>query len=392
MEDGCKPGALEIESGKIKQFYADASVVKVDVDYGNDRIIPGIFDTHTHGGFGVRCDTCDVAGLKTYLKGMASTGVTAVFPTVTSLDSMALISKAADELHDGARIMGIHCEGPWGSRVGEKGVNTGYPAVDLEYGQKIYDACSGRLSLIDIAPEIENAKSAIEFFTSKGVTVAAYHTNANYEEANRGIDWGITVATHLGNVMTGLHHRDIGTMGACINRDEVYCELVCDGLHVCLPMVDIILRLKDHDKIMMISDCGSYLGAPEGTYRGTFGESLKAESDRTELTVTKEGYVLSKTGRLSGSSKPSVFGIKNLVEKVGVPLEKVILFSSYNPCKKYGFADKKGSLAVGKDADLVVISDDFDALYTYSEGRLVFDHKIDTDLFDHNFVKNNKID
>jgi len=142
----------------------------------------------------------------------------------------------------------------------------------------------------------------------------------------------------------------------------------------------------------MISDCGSYLGAPEGTYRGTFGESLKAESDRTELTVTKEGYVLSKTGRLSGSSKPSVFGIKNLVEKVGVPLEKVILFSSYNPCKKYGFADKKGSLAVGKDADLVVISDDFDALYTYSEGRLVFDHKIDTDLFDHNFVKNNKID
>ena len=392
MEDGCKSGALEIENGKIKQFHADTSTVNVDVDYGDHSIIPGIFDTHNHGGFGVRCDICDEAGAKIYLKGIASTGVTAVFPTVTSPEAMKLLSKMADETQDGAKIMGIHCEGPWGSRVGEKGINTGYPAVDLEHGQKIYDACNGKLSLIDIAPEIENAKAAIEFFTSKGVNVAAYHTNANYEEANRGIDWGITVATHLGNVMTGLHHRDIGTMGACINRDEVYCELICDGLHVCLPMVDIVLRLKGHDKIMLISDSGAYLGAPQGTYRGTFGESLNKESDRTALTVTEEGYVLSKTGRLSGSSKPSIFGIKNLVEIVGVPLEKAILFASYNPCKKYGFDHKKGSLAVGKDADLVVISDAFDALYTYSEGRLVFDHKVDTDLFNHEFVKQNKID
>ena len=391
MEDGCKSGALEIENGKIKQFYPDASAVNVDVDYGSARIIPGIFDTHNHGGYGVRADTCDEAEAKIYLKGIASDGVTAVLPTTTSLDGMKLLSKMADETQDGARIMGIHCEGPWGSRVGEKGINTGYPPVDLEHGQKIYDACNGKLVLIDIAPEIDNAKNAIEFFTSKGVNVAAYHTNANYEEANRGIDWGITVATHLGNVMTGLHHRDIGTMGACINRDEVYCELICDGLHVCLPMVDIVLRLKDHDKIMMISDSGSFLGAPQGTYRGTTGDSLNEQSDRTELTVTEDGYVLSKTGRLTGSSKPSIFGIKNLVEILGVPLEKAILFSSYNPCKKYGFADKKGSLAVGKDADLVVISDDYDVLYTYSEGRMVFDHKVDTDLFNHEFVKQLKI-
>ncbi len=390
LEDGCKSGYLVIEGSVIKQFLPEGSPVTADVDYGNNRIIPGIFDTHNHGGFGVKFDAnCTEADAKRYLKGLASTGVTAVFPTTTILEGMRLVSRMADEEQDGARILGIHCEGPWGSRVGEKGINLGYPVVDMAHAQAIWDACNGKLKLIAIAPEVEGAFEAADFFVKKGVTVAEFHTSANYEQAIAGYDHGFSVATHLGNVMTGMHHRDVGVMGASLLRDDVDCELICDGLHVCLPMVQIVLKLKDHDKIMMISDSGSYLGAPQGTYRGSFGVS--SDSDRAKIHVTKEGFVLSDTGRLSGSSKPVIFGMRNLVEKLGMPLGEVIRMSSYNPSRKYGFG-QKGSLVAGKDADIVVIGDDFGVLYTYSEGCLVFDHEVDTDLFNKKFVDEFKID
>ena len=390
MEDGCKSGYLEIEGGVIKRYHPDGSSMTADVDYGDSRVIPGIFDTHNHGGFGVRLsDACTEADIKLYLKGSAANGVTALFPTTTELGAMKLICGMADQVQDGAKIMGIHSEGPWGARVGEKGINTGYPNVDLAHAQEMLDACDGKLMLVGIAPEVDGADKAIEFFLSHQVTMAMYHTNANYKEANIAIDRGITVATHLGNVMTGLHHRDVGVMGASILRDEVYCELICDGLHICLPMVEIILRLKNHDQIMMVSDSGAYAGLPAGAYRNPGQDGT---SDRNTLHITEEGYVLSDTGRLTGSSKPVMFGIKNLVEKLGLPLEEAVRFSSYNPCKKYGFADKKGSLRAGKDADFVVISDGYDALYTYSEGRLIYDHIADTHIINHKFVETYKVD
>ena len=188
---------------------------------------------------------------------------------------------------------------------------------------------------------------------------------------NIGIDNGITVATHLGNVMTGLHHRDVGTMGACILRDEVTCELICDGLHVSLPMVKLVLRMKDHDKIMMISDNGSFLGAPVGHYQGS---ASNANNDRRTIFVTEEGFVVSESGRLSGSSKPVIYGIKNLVEVLGMNLEEVIKLSSFNVAKKYDLK-QRGSIALNNFADFVVIDDDYDVLATFVEGRKVFDKK-----------------
>jgi len=383
MEDGCKSGYLEIENGVIKEYHSDNSVLTADADYGDNRVIPGIFDTHNHGGFGISIGKGSTEDdIKLYLKGLAANGVTAVFPTTAELHSMKLISKMADEIQDGAKIMGIHSEGPWGARVGEKGVNTGYPKVDLDYAMKMVEACNGKLMLVGIAPEVEDAYTAIDFFLSKGVNMAIYHTNATYEQANLSIDRGITVATHLCNVMTGLHHREVGVMGACLLRDEVWCELICDFLHICPQMIEIILKLKDNDKIMMISDNVAYTGVPVGIYRSMFGGST--------IRMTEEGFILSDTGRLMGSSKPVIFGIKNLVEILGIPLEKAVLLSSYNACKKYGFAEKKGSLRTGKDADFAVISDKFDVLYTYSEGRLIYDYEIDKNIFNQKFVDEHK--
>ncbi|BFL37875.1 N-acetylglucosamine-6-phosphate deacetylase [Holdemania massiliensis] len=387
LPDGIRPAYLIEENGRIKAVAGKEAGLKADVDYGNQRIIPGIIDTHNHGAAGYRFDDANEEELKQLLKAQAAHGVTAILPTTTIVSQFPILAKLAEETLDGARIAGIHSEGPWGARVGEKGINTGYPPVDLDHAKKMIEEAHGKLVLVDIAPEVPGALEAIDYFVSQGVTVAAYHTNANYAEANRGIDHGITVATHLGNVMTGLHHRDIGTMGACILRDEVDCELICDGLHVCLPMIQLIMKMKDHDRIMLVSDNGAFLGAPVGYYKGG---KKNENSDRAVLEVTPEGFVLSQTGRLTGSSMPVLYGIGNLVEKLHMPLEEVVRMSSANPARKYNLKNK-GELAVDKDLDLVVIDEDYNVVATYVEGRKVFDRAVEKSPFNESFLQEYKI-
>ena len=387
LEDGCKAGYLEIEDRKITNFYPEGSNVKADTDYGNNRIIPGIFDTHNHGGFGYDMirPTCK-EDIKNYVKAEASWGVVNLFATTSGPINIDLLADEVGIDQDGSRILGIHSEGPWGSRVGEKGVNNGYPKPDMEVAKKMVTDGKGNLKLVDVAPEVEGALDVIKYLVSQGVTVGMYHTNANFEEANKGVDAGARTATHLGNVMTGLHHRDVGTLGACLLRDEVDCEMICDGLHVSLPMIQIYLRAKNHDQLMMVSDNVLYAGLPVGRYEG-----MDKTSDRAFINITDEGFVLSDTGRLSGSSKPVLYGIGNLVEKLKVPMEECCKFFCYNPIRKYSDPNKKGSLKPGKDADFVVISDDYQAIATYSEGRKIYDRETSEHIYKKSFVEEKKI-
>ncbi len=380
---GIEDLAIEIENGRIKAMHRSCEGLNIDIDYGDRRILPGIIDTHNHGAAGYRFDDADEAGLRQMLKAQAAYGVTGIFPTTTVTSQYPLLAKLAQQDVEGARICGIHSEGPWGARVGEKGINSGYPSVDLNVAQAMVNSASGWLKLVDVAPEVENALKAVDYFVSQGVTVAAYHTNANYEETNRGIDHGISVATHLMNVMTGLHHRDVGCAGACLLRDEVDCELICDGMHVSLPMIELIMKMKALDRLLLVSDNGAFVGAPQGKYNG--GDKNQG-SDRAVLEVTAEGFVLSSTGRLTGSSKPVLYGIQNLVEKLHMDLVEVCRMSSYNPARKYNLQNK-GQLAVGHDFDAIVIDEEYKVAATWVEGRKVFDASVEQIPFNEQFLK-----
>ncbi len=370
-EDGIVDGFIGVKDGKVASIVCGA-IDQPFEDFGDQRIIPGVIDTHNHGAAGYSFNEATTKDeVVACLLGEASSGVTGIFPTVNQVEQFPLLADVADSEVAGAKILGIHSEGPWGARVGEKGdpKNTYYKPVDLDYARRMVKDARGWLKLVAIAPEVPLALDAIRLLGSLGVTTSAYHTNANFAEANIGIDNGISVATHLGNVMTGLHHRDVGTMGACILRDEVTCELICDGLHVSLPMVQLVLRMKDHDKIMMVSDNGSFLGAPVGRYQGT---ASNANNDRRTITVTPDGFVVSESGRLSGSSKPVVYGIKNLVEVLGMKLEDVIKMSSLIPAKKYNL-EGRGVIGLDKFADFVVLDDEYNVKATFVEGRKVFE-------------------
>lgn len=382
-EYGCFNGYMKVEHGKITDFKASVNEDDEVVDYTGYRIIPGIFDTHNHGtmGYTIMGDVKDKRShVRGYLKGLAAQGVTSILPTA-DLPFFRTLAEMSREEVDGAKIIGIHSEGPFLNRVGEKGVDTGHPDITAEYIQRMIDEADGMLKLVALAPELPHADEAISLLKSKGIQVAFAHSNANYEEAISAFRKGITVTTHTANVMSGIHHRRMGGLGACILDPYVNNELICDFMHVSKEMVDLILRCKSMDKILMVSDNTPLSGAPVGSYMLSINEANKML-----VNIDEKGYCLSDTGRLCGSTRPVLAGIGNLVEQLHLPMEKVIQMASLNPARVYGTADHKGSLRIGKDADLIVISENYEAYFTYCEGRKIYDHCIDTDLFNHAYL------
>ena len=373
FEDGLKDGYLVIDQGKIVGYLNANAKVDEYEDYGDNRIIPGIIDTHNHGTYGYGCDKVYpdkeslINNLKGYLHALTYEGVTSCFPTITcQVKEMADIVTSGD--YRGARVMGLHSEGPYLSRVGEGGRPEDYPAVDMNVVKKMYEDSKGLLKLFAIAPEIKGTKEVVEYLLSKGVTVAYAHSDCKREDAQKAVDEGYRVSTHTSNVMVGIHHRDIGGLGVMLMDPRVQCEVICDGLHVSLYFIEMMFRIKDKSQFMMISDSATLAGIKPGRYEtGWF----------TPINVTEEGFVRDDDGRLLGSSKSVLYGIGNLVEKLHIPLEEVIKLSSLNAANYYGFGDRKGSIAIGKDADFVVISDDYKALSTYVEGENIYNRHRD---------------
>lgn len=377
-EFGCLNGYMKVENGKIADFTDSVNANDEVIDYTGYRIIPGIFDTHNHGtmGYTVMGDVKDKkAHVRGYLKGLASQGVTSVLPTA-DLPFFRTLSDMSKEEQDGAKIIGIHSEGPFLNRVGEKGVDTGHPDISSELIHKMINEADGTLKLVALAPELPNSDEAISILKARGIQVAFAHSNANYEEAITAFRKGITVTTHTANVMSGIHHRRMGGLGACILDPYVYNELICDFMHVSKEMVDLILRCKSFERILMVSDNTPLSGAPIGKYILNI-----TEENKIIVSIDEKGYCLSDTGRLCGSTRPVLAGIGNLVEQLHLPMEKAIQMASLNPARVYGIADQKGSLKIGKDADFAVISDAYEACFTYSEGRKIYDYMSDTDLF-----------
>ena len=331
LPQGCISGILHWEAGKIVEILDDHQPVPIDLDVGDHRILPGIIDTHNHGtlGYGAMGFEGDVEKeLRGYLKGLASQGVTGVLPT-TDIQGFETAAKLADEVVDGAKVLGIHSEGPYLNRVGEKGIDTGHPDICLDDLKQMVKKAQGKLKLVALAPELPDARQAIEYLTSVNVRTAFAHSNMMFEEANEAFRWGITVSTHTANVMSGIHHRNMGGLGACLLNDDLVNEVICDGKHICNAMLELMFRMKrdPYNHFLLVSDCSNLSGAPVGKYRMMEGFP--------EVNITADGYCLSDTGRLCGSTMPVLKGIQNLVENVGIAMKYATRMASRNPAIVY---------------------------------------------------------
>jgi len=352
-----------------KKFDRDVKVV----DVGGAYIAPGFIDTHIHGfgGYGtddaVYSETSSLKNASDSILEMSrllvKQGVTAFNPTLypapgdIMTDAAAKISSAIGN-ETGARVMGLHLEGPFLSpkKLGVQRPETVSP-VDLEYMEKLWNASGGRIVNMTVAPELKRMRELALYCVKKGIVLQAGHTDASYENMIEGMQAGILHSTHLFNAMSALNHRNPNAVGAILSHPEMSCEVIADGAHVHPELFKLLTRDKPMDKIVLVTD----------SLKSTEQESGPFFANGEEM-IFRDGLFRRKMdGVIAGSGITMIRGISNLV-KFGFSLEDAVRAASSNPARVMRYT-KKGVIVPGMDADIAVFDKDFKVLAVMVEGE-----------------------
>lgn len=365
-ETGIVDGYITIENGRIngvwETFEGDYQ------DAGELRILPGIIDIHNHGfGGWSMTDPCGDEEILGYVKALASVGVTTVLPTARE-EAFQAVAQVMEQDYEGARIGGIHSEGPFWARGGENTVGMTWPLPDVEEAKRLVEKAGGKMAMMAIAPELPGARDVIRYLHSQNIKVACCHTAAYSQEIfDAQEEAGLDIATHLGNGMRGIHHRNVGALGALLLLDNIFYEIITDLNHICPEMLRLMFRLQPYEKFCLISDSNYIAGLPVGTYM-RYGREMFAD---------EKGLILNSDGRICGSGKWVLDNISQLVNRVGVSLEEAVKMASLNPAVFLGIESETGSICRGKQADLMFVDADFICHRTYVGGKLVYDRSAD---------------
>lgn len=357
-------GDLLISNGKIldigKNLKDDGAEL---INIKGKKVLPGFIDIHIHGGVGF--DTMDATydALNAISIHLAKHGITAFCPTTMTMDlpcilhALKNINETIKKGTEGAQILGAYVEGPFISKEYKGAQDEKYIKVpDKEIFDKFMEVSGGNIKVLTIAPEKDPDGSFIEYVTKMGVKISLGHTNASYEEMKRGVNHGATIAVHTYNGMKGFHHREPGALGEVLLDDRIYSEVIADFIHTHPASINLLIKTKGIDKMILISDAMSACGLGDGEY--TLGG---------QKVVVKEGIARVDNGSLAGSTLTLDKAVKNLVS-LGIPLFEVMKLVSLNPAKAIGVESKKGSIEIGKDADLVVLNDGLTVYMTIIDG------------------------
>jgi N-acetylglucosamine-6-phosphate deacetylase len=327
-------------------------------------IVPGFIDMHVHGGDGADFMDATDEAVSRVASFHAEHGTTAMAATTLSgsreaiRDAVAAIARVAQlRPTTGAEICGIHLEGPYINihRAGAQSVTSIRPA-DIHEVDALLAQAPGLRWIITLAPELEGARGLIEHFRDR-VLFSIGHTAADYAEASVALEWGASHFTHLFNAMTGVHHREPGTAGAALVSPHATAELIADGIHV-HPAVLRMAVTAMPKRTALITDAVRAAGMPDGTYK--LYEHDFSVSDGAARLVD---------GTLAGSVLTMQRAVQNMVELAGLPFEMVIPLATEIPARILGVADRKGWIAPGFDADLVVLSPKFDVERVFIRGH-----------------------
>lgn len=369
-------GAVVVLNGKIayvgKQSELPQEVNGVDIntltriDAKGGYISPGLIDCHIHGSAGSDSMEGTEQAIRNIAQYSAQCGATGFLPsTVTaspeSTRRVAEVVANYTEDNKGAKVLGVHLEGPYINHV-MKGAQYGEEIrqADLEELANLYEILGDKLRLVTLAPEIPNSREAIDWLRERKVTISTGHTNATFEETMAAFDQGVTHVTHTYNGMRGLHHREPGVVGAALVASDVYAELIADGIHVHPGAMRLLFKAKGVDRVILVTDSVQAAGLPDGEYM--LGD--------LQIFV-KNGTARLPQGSLAGSTLGMIDAVKNMVSMVDATLPQAIQMASLNPARNLGLVNK-GKLAVGYDADIILLSPDLDVQATIVEGITVY--------------------
>ena len=337
------------------------------IDAGGKTLLPGFIDLHAHGAMGQESMDASAEGIQKMAAFYARHGVTSFLPTTWAATGeavekvIATIGSIMGPVVNGATILGVHLEGPYlnPSRNGAQDVNL-IRHADQKEAMALID--SGIVRLIALAPEIPENVWLIKECVRRGITVSIGHSAANYEQVKTAVQLGVTHATHTYNAMTALGHREPGTVGAVMNFPEIICELISDNIHVHPAAQKILVDVKSPSGVVLITDCIRGTGLPEGDY----------PIDNRTIKI-KVGIARLPDGTIAGSILTMEKALKNILAATNRSLNEVWPMTSLNAARNIGVSAHKGSLEVGKDADLVLLTKDMDVAMTIAEGVIVFE-------------------
>ena len=360
---------VEISDGKISAV-CPYGTHKADEDFGGRRIVPGFIDVHTHGAYGFDTNDAEEEGLRNWLKNIVSEGVTGILPT-TITQSEEVLTKALQNVAKtarmqqsdpasvrGAKILGIHFEGPYLDQKYKGAQPEQYcVAPDLEQFKRYLEASDGLIRIVTMACEHDEDFKLTGFLCENGIVPSLGHSSATFAQAAMAFANGARSVTHVYNGMAPYHHREPGIVGASFRFRNVFGEIICDGLHSTWAALNNYFTAKGPDYGVMITDSLKVKGLPAGT-RTLFGGNM------IELFEDGSAHLVG-AGNLAGSTLKVNQGLRNLVEKAGVPWQTAINSCTINPARLIGMETSKGSITAGKDADLVVLEDDYSVEATY---------------------------
>ncbi len=361
---------IEVEEGKITNMYPYGTK-EVDEDYDDKRIVPGFIDVHTHGSYGFDTNDANEEGLRNWMKNIVKEGVTGILPTTITQSEEVLtkavknVAKVVEDGYEGAEILGIHFEGPYLDQV-YKGAQPEEYCVkaDVEQFERYLKASNNLIKIVTLACEHDEDYKLTKYLRAHGIVASQGHSGATFEEARMAIANGANSMTHVYNGMTKFHHRDPGLVGAAFRYRNVYGEIICDGNHSTYEALNDYFTAKGPDYCIMITDSLMVKGLPVGT-KVLFGGN--------EIELYPDGSAhLTETKGLAGSTLHVNKGLQILVEKAMVDWQSAINSCTINPATMIGVADRKGSIQTGKDADLVVLNDDYSVEMTYTKGKKAF--------------------
>lgn len=342
----------------IKDF--NEETVEEVIDAMGNYISPGFIDIHIHGSNG--SDTMDgtIEALKIISNTVMNYGTTGFLPTTMTMDISSIytaldtVKKALKMDLEGAQILGVHLEGPF---ISEKYKGAQREDFILKPDYAYIEEYIDIIKIITIAPEIEGSIDFIETIKKESnTTLSIGHSGASYEEAMAAIKAGISHCTHIFNAMTPLHHRNPGVVAATFNSD-ITCELIADKIHVHPELFKLIFNIKGEDKLVLVTDAIRASCMKDGCY-DLGGQTVQVREGKAQLA----------NGTLAGSLLTLNIAVKNFIEVTDAPIHQVIKLVSLNPARVIGIDDKKGSIEIGKDADIIIFDENINVKMVFIAG------------------------
>ncbi|MGI8835247.1 MAG: N-acetylglucosamine-6-phosphate deacetylase [Pyrinomonadaceae bacterium] len=365
-------GGVRIENGRISSIYFDQSSVEdhrdAELDLSGLTLFPGFIDVHIHGAVGVDTMDADADGLRRISAFLATQGVTAWMPTLvpapdTDYKRAIAAIEAAMTTNNGARILGVHYEGPF--------VNSAQcGALRPQYFRSFFNdealdslptlANPAAVHMMTVAPEIEGGIELVQALKERGWIVSIGHTRAGLEDLDKALAAGAQHMTHFMNAMAPFHQREPGPIGWGLLRDEVTCDVIADGIHSNLQALQLILKTKGAERLTLISDAIAAAGRGDGDYQ-IWGESI----------AVRNGQTRNGRGHIAGSVITLLDAIHTM-QSLGVAEVKLAQMAAGNPAKLLGVSSDCGSIEEGKRADLVALDAENKITLVMIDGAVAF--------------------